>query len=483
MQYIQLLSDFRSHMQGLIVLGVFVIVIAVCFFIYSRQKNAFVLTDEFKSILHILNDTKESIFISGKAGTGKSSLLQYFTARTSKKYIILAPTGIAAMNVKGQTVHSFFKLPPRLIQVDKLKPEYSKNALYENLDMVIIDEVSMISANLMEAIDTALRINRNRPEEPFGGVQMVFIGDLFQLPPVVKSDLQEYFNVTYGGNYFFDSPVFKADFAYHRKELTHIFRQKDEKFKKVLNRIRVNEAKFDDFVLLNARHRDNVGDNNSSIFLTTTNKNVKKINKENLENLEGKEVVFEAVLTGKIREEFEKLKEQLAGKKISESEFEDEVEIKFPTNVFLKLKIGAQVMMIKNDSLKRWVNGTVGVISRLNNHDIWVEIDGHSYKMEQETWEDITYQYDAKRKEIKENIQGTFTQFPIKLAWAMTIHKSQGKTFDKVVIDIGYGAFSHGQTYVALSRCKTLEGIVLNKEIRPSDIIVDDRVIAYYKGE
>lgn len=334
----------------------------------------------------------------------------------------------------------------------------------------------------MEAIDVALRLNRNRPEEPFGGLQMVFIGDLFQLPPVVKSDLQEYFNVTYGGNYFFDSPVFKEGFAYHRKELTHIFRQKDEKFKKVLNRIRVNEAKFNDFVLLNARHRDNVGDDFSAIFLTTTNKNVKKINKENLENLEGKEVVFEAMLTGKIREEFEKLKDQLAEKKISETEFEDEVEIRFPTNVFLKLKLGAQVMMIKNDSLKRWVNGTVGIISRLTAHDIWVEIDGHSYKMEQETWQDITYQYDARNKEIKEHIQGTFTQFPIKLAWAMTIHKSQGKTFDKVVIDIGYGAFSHGQTYVALSRCKTLEGIVLNKEIRPSDVIVDDRVIAYYKS-
>ncbi|RYU92695.1 ATP-dependent DNA helicase [Emticicia agri] len=469
-------------MQELIVLGVFVLVVAVCFFIYSRQKNTLVLTDEFKDILHILNDTRESVFISGKAGTGKSSLLQYFTARTDKKYVILAPTGIAAMNVKGQTVHSFFRLPPRLIQVDKLKPEYAKNALYENLDMVIIDEVSMISANLMEAIDTALRLNRNRPDEPFGGLQMVFIGDLFQLPPVVKNDLQEYFTTTYGGNYFFDSPVFKAGFSYHLKELTHIFRQKDERFKKVLNRIRVNEAKFEDFVLLNARHRDNVGDNNSAIFLTTTNKNVKKINKENLENLPGKEMIFEAVLTGKIREEFEKLKEQLADKKMSEAEFEDEIEMRFPTNVFLKLKPGAQVMMIKNDSLKRWVNGTVGIVSRLNKHDIWVEIDGQSYKMAQENWEEITYQYDSKRKEIKENILGTFTQFPVKLAWAMTIHKSQGKTFDKVVIDIGTGAFSHGQTYVALSRCKTLEGIVLNKEIRPSDVIVDERVIAYYKG-
>lgn len=468
-------------MQGFIVLGVFVSVVAVCFYVYSRQKNAFVLTDEFKEILRILNETNESVFISGKAGTGKSSLLQYFTRHTDKKYVILAPTGIAAMNVKGQTVHSFFKLPPRLIQAAQLKPEYSKNALYENIDMVIIDEVSMVSANLMEAVDMALRVNRNRLTEPFGGVQMVFIGDLFQLPPVVKNDLQEYFAVTYGGIYFFDSPVFKTDFTYHRKELTHVFRQKDEKFKKVLNRIRVNEARFEDFVLLNAQHRDNVGDNNSSVFLTTTNRNVKKINKENLENLPAKEFVFEAVLTGKLQDEFERLKEQLNSKKISETEFEDEIEMRFPTNVFLKLKVGAQVMLIKNDSLKRWVNGTVGIISRLTNREIWVEIDGHSYKMEQETWEEISYQYDAKRKEIKENILGKFTQFPIKLAWAMTIHKSQGKTFDKVVIDIGTGAFSHGQTYVALSRCKTLEGIVLNKEIRPTDVIVDDRVIAYYK--
>ncbi len=469
-------------MQGFIVLGVFVSVVAVCFYVYSRQKSAFVLTDEFKEILRILNETNESVFISGKAGTGKSSLLQYFAKHTNKKYVILAPTGIAAMNVKGQTVHSFFKLPPRLIQAAQLKPEYSKNALYENIDMVIIDEVSMVSANLMEAVDMALRVNRNRLTEPFGGVQMVFIGDLFQLPPVVKNDLQEYFAVTYGGIYFFDSPVFKTDFTYHRKELTHIFRQKDEKFKKVLNHIRVNEARFEDFVLLNAQHRDNVGDNNSSVFLTTTNRNVKKINKENLENLPAKEFVFEAVLTGKLKDEFERLKEQLSSKKISETEFEDEIEMRFPTNVFLKLKVGAQVMLIKNDSMKRWVNGTVGIISRLTNREIWVEIDGQSYKMEQETWEEISYQYDAKQKEIKENILGKFTQFPVKLAWAMTIHKSQGKTFDKVVIDIGTGAFSHGQTYVALSRCKTLEGIVLNKEIRPSDVIVDDRVIAYYKG-
>jgi ATP-dependent exoDNAse (exonuclease V) alpha subunit len=469
-------------MQGLIVLGVFVGVVAVCFFIYSRQKNAFVLTDEFKDILHILNNTNDSVFISGKAGTGKSSLLQYFTRHTDKKYVILAPTGIAAMNVKGQTVHSFFKLPPRLIQAAQLKPEYSRNALYANIDMVIIDEVSMVSANLMDAIDMALRINRNRPDAPFGGVQMVFIGDLFQLPPVVKNDLQDYFAATYGGIYFFDSPAFKAGFTYHRKELTHIFRQKDEQFKKVLNRIRVNEAGFDDFVMLNARHRNNVGDNNSSVFLTTTNRNVKKINKENLENLQGKEFVFEAVLTGKLQEEFDRLKDLLANKKISEAEFEDEIEMRFPTNVFLKLKTGAQVMMIKNDSLKRWVNGTVGMVSRLTKNEIWVEIDGHSYKMEQETWEDISYQYDTKRKEIKENVLGKFTQFPVKLAWAMTIHKSQGKTFDKVLIDIGTGAFSHGQTYVALSRCKTLEGIVLNKEIRPADVIVDERVISYYKS-
>lgn len=471
----------ESLMQGLIVLILFIAIVVFCFYMYEKQKSAFTITDEFKDILHLLNNTSESIFISGKAGTGKSTLLQYFTARTTKKYVILAPTGVAAMNVKGQTVHSFFRLPPRLIQTHTLKPEYAKNALYENLDMVIIDEVSMISANLMDAIDQSLRINRNRPDEPFGGLQMVFIGDLFQLPPVVKTDLQEYFKATYGGNYFFDSPVFKTDFFYHRKELTHVFRQKDERFKQVLNRIRENNASFKDFVLLNSRHRNNVGDNNSSVFLTTTNRNVKKINKENLANLPTKEFSYEAALTGKINEEFEQLKARLAEKKISEQEFEDEIEMRFPTNVFLKLKVGAQVMMIKNDSLKRWVNGTVGHISKLTETAIWVEIGANVYQLERESWEEISYRYDARSKEIRENILGTFTQFPVKLAWAMTIHKSQGKTFDKVVIDLGSGAFSHGQTYVALSRCRTLEGIVLNKEIRPSDIIVDERVIAYYQ--
>jgi len=467
-------------MTPLLIIGAIVIIGLFIYFASSKTTEDFILTDEFKDILNILNNTNDSVFISGKAGTGKSTLLKYFTSRTNKKYVILAPTGVAAMNVKGQTIHSFFRFPPKIIQTNTLQPEYARNSLFQNLQLLVIDEVSMISANLMDAIDKSLRVNRNKLTVPFGGVQMVFIGDLFQLPPVVRNDLQQYFQRTYGGAYFFDSPVFRGDFKYHKKELTHIFRQKDENFRQVLNRVRVNRAGFDDFVLLNSRHKDNVGDNNSSVFLTTTNMNAKKINKQNLENLGGKEFIYHASLTGKIKDDFDKLKARLSNKEITEDEFEELIETRFPTNVFLKLKVGAQIMMIKNDSLKRWVNGSVGKVSKLEPNDVWVNIDAKTYKLEREKWEDISYQFDVTTKEIKENIKGTFTQYAIKLAWAMTIHKSQGKTFDKVVIDIGGGAFSHGQTYVALSRCKTLDGIVLNKEIKQSDIIVDKRIIDYY---
>lgn len=466
----------------MIVFVILLLVGIVLFFSGSKKSEPFTLTEEFKEILNILEKTNESIFVSGKAGTGKSTLLKYFTSNTNKKYAVLAPTGIAAMNVRGQTIHSFFKFSPKLIAPESIQPDFVRNALFKGLQTLIIDEVSMVNANLMEAIDKSLRANRNQPNIPFGGVQMVFIGDLFQLPPVIKNDVQEYFRSVYGGIYFFDSPTLKTGFKYHKKELTHIFRQKDENFKLILNRIRINDATFEDFVALNSRHRDNIGDNNSSVFLTTTNINVKKINKINLEELRSKEHTYQAILTGKLKEDFDKIKIRLDKREITEVEFEDQIETKFPTNVFLKLKVGAQIMMIKNDSLKRWVNGSVGKISKLELNDIWVNLDGKTHKLEQEKWEEITYQFDPQKQQIKEFIKGRFTQYPLKLAWAITIHKSQGKTFDKIVIDMGGGAFSHGQTYVALSRCTTLEGIVLNREIKSTDIIVDKRVIDYYKS-
>lgn len=449
----------------------------------EAETGGVVLTDEFKEILRILNRTTHSIFISGKAGTGKSHLLQYFTERTQKQFVVLAPTGIAALNVKGQTIHSFFRFPGGLIHSQTLQPDAARSDLFQNLEMVIIDEVSMVRADLMDGIDWALRTNRNRKDVPFGGVQMVFIGDLYQLPPVVAgNELSQFIKTHYGGEYFFNAPVFGTGFHYIRKELTHVFRQQDDAFKRVLGRIRENKAGSRDFALLNARHVGNAGGPvTDAVYLTTTNGNVRKINQSNLAQLTTPEFVYPAVFTGKIEADYNRLHAKLLAKEITEAQFEEQLDGKLPADVHLKLKLGAQVMFIKNDPLKRWVNGTVGKLVKLDEHTIRVRVDGKTYPVEREQWSEITYAYDAQTKAITAQTKGTFRQFPVKLAWAMTIHKSQGKTFDRAVIDMGSGAFAHGQTYVALSRCRTLEGIRLNRQISPADVIVDHRVAEYYR--
>jgi ATP-dependent exoDNAse (exonuclease V) alpha subunit len=449
----------------------------------EAETGGVVLTGEFKEILRILNHTTHSIFISGKAGTGKSHLLQYFTEKTHKQFVVLAPTGIAALNVKGQTIHSFFRFPGGPIHASALQPDPARRDLFQNLEMIIIDEVSMVRADLMDGIDWALRTNRNRKETPFGGVQMVFIGDLYQLPPVVAgNELSQFIRTHYGGEYFFNAPVFRAGFHYVRKELTHVFRQQDDAFKQILGKIRENKAGSRDFALLNARHVGNAGGPVAdAVYLTTTNSNVRKINQSNLAQLTTPECVYPAVFTGKIEAEYNRLHAKLLAKEITGAQFEEQLDGKLPADVHLKLKLGAQIMLIKNDPLKRWVNGSVGRLVKLDPDAIWVRVDGKTHKVEREQWSEITYAYDAQTKAITAQTKGTFRQFPVKLAWAMTIHKSQGKTFDRAVIDMGSGAFAHGQTYVALSRCRTLEGIRLNRQIGPADIIVDQRVAEYYR--
>lgn len=434
----------------------------------ETPKPQFVLTEEFKEILDILKNTNQSVFITGKAGTGKSSLLKHFIKNTNKKLVILAPTGIAALNVSGQTIHSFFRFPPSIITPNKIEPDYVRAELFKNLQMVIIDEISMVRADLMNGIDIALRKNRNKLDEPFGGVQMVFIGDLFQLPPVVTESDREYILKTYGGQYFFDATVFKT-FKYQFKELTTIFRQSNEQpqFKTMLNNIRNNEAEFDDMALLNSRHKDNAGEQENSIFLTTRRNIARNINNDKLENLPGEKTTYTGSLSGK----YLKLKE----------EAEDKLEDKLPAPYKLELKKEAQIMMLKNDGGKRWVNGSIGRVEKLEENSITVKIDGNKYKIEKESWNEVEYVLNKETKEIEERIIAGFSQFPMQLSYAMTIHKSQGKTFEKITVDVGTGAFAHGQIYVALSRCRTIEGIILNNPIRNNDIIVDPRVIEYYK--
>ena len=256
---------------------VIVVVGIILYFLFGHKKKQkiqpkqeFILTEEFREIIELLKNTSDSVYITGKAGTGKSSLLQHFIKHTEKRYVVLAPTGIAALNVGGQTVHSFFRFPPRLIITNQIQPDYVRAELFNKLQMVIIDEVSMVRSDLMDGIDVSLRKNRNRLNEPFGGVQMVFIGDLFQLPPVLVEQDRNQILTQYKGEYFFDAPVFR-DFSYHFKELTRVFRQSEEqtKFKNMLNNIRNNTVQFDDMSLLNSRHRENVGEQDNSVFLTT----------------------------------------------------------------------------------------------------------------------------------------------------------------------------------------------------------------------
>ncbi|MGE0637497.1 MAG: ATP-dependent RecD-like DNA helicase [Bacteroidia bacterium] len=427
------------------------------------------LTEEFNDILKILNETSESVFITGKAGTGKSSLLRHFIKHTNKKYVILAPTGVAALNVGGQTIHSFFKFPPAVIHPNSIQTDYVRNGLFQNLQIVIIDEVSMVRCDLMNGIDIALRKNRNKIDLPFGGIQMVFIGDLFQLPPVLMSTDRQEILSKYKSQYFFDAPVFQ-NFKYHFKELTRIFRQSEGEieFKNLLNNVRVNAVQFKDMTLLNSRHRDNAGVQENSIFLTTRKNIARNINLEKLAALSG----IEKVYTGKLSGKYEVLKTLR----------DEEIDEKLPAPYRLKLKKYAQIMMLRNDPGKRWVNGSLGKVDKLEDDAIWVSILGVSYKVELNTWREALYVFNPQTNEIEANVSAEFEQFPIQLSYAMTIHKSQGKTFDNITVDIGTGAFAHGQIYVALSRCTSLSGIVLNNQINNSDIIVDPKVVEFYKA-
>lgn len=410
------------------------------------------MNDEFKSAFDLMEYTKECLFITGKAGTGKSTLLKYFKAHTGKKIIVLAPTGVAAINIGGQTIHSFFRLPPRIIQKDAIK-RLRDRSLVENIDMVIIDEVSMVRSDLMDGIDYALRVNRGKMKTPFGGVQMVFFGDLFQLSPVVEDEAKELLEERYPSPYFFSANVFN-DCHIRAVELSTIYRQKDSSFMELLNRVRNKEYTEEDLDTLNERVQSDAtaSGKDSTVILTTTNSLANTINQDRLSKLPGKEIVFEAMATGK----FEKSA--------------------YPTDESLRLKKGAQVILIKNDPDKQWVNGTLAKVIALSKDSIVVDINGRTCDVPVAKWQKIEYNYNEDEDKIEDEVVGDFAQYPLKLAWAITIHKSQGQTFDKVIIDLGNGAFTHGQLYVALSRCTCLDGIRLKRPVNHGDIIFDRRI-------
>ncbi|MGE0820655.1 MAG: ATP-dependent RecD-like DNA helicase [Candidatus Binatia bacterium] len=410
---------------------------------------------QFQQAVDLVERQGESLFITGKAGTGKSTLLHYLRSTTSKETVVLAPTGVAALNVGGQTIHSFFRLPPTLIEPRSIRRQRNTK-LFEKLEMLIIDEVSMVRADVMDGVDTALRLYRNKPQIPFGGVQVVLCGDLFQLPPIVRDgEMKAFFDERYGGPYFFLAHVF-ADLHPYALELTTIYRQRDDAFIHVLNKIREHDLDAELFSVLNRRVLNpNTPRTNGFITLTTTNDAASRTNRGRLEQINAKLHVYSAAVTG---------------------DFDPTI---FPTDERLELKRGAQVMMIRNDTDKRWVNGTLGTVSILNEKKVYVEIAGTSYEVAPETWKNIRYHFNREKNQIEEEVIGTFIQYPVRLAWAITIHKSQGQTFDNVLIDLGRGSFAHGQTYVALSRCRSLDGIVFSRPVTPRDILFDERVYGY----
>lgn len=412
-----------------------------------------VITEEFQASFNLMENTSESVFITGKAGTGKSTLLKYFRSKTKKKVVVLAPTGIAAINVSGATVHSFFRFPLDVIEPARITRIEERVRLFNEIDLIIIDEVSMVRADMMDGIDYCLRLHRGNAL-PFGGVQMVFFGDLYQLPPVVVGqELQNYFNHEFGSPYFFSARAFRT-FAFRIIELQRIFRQRDPSFIHLLNNIREGRTIQNELSSLNRRVVPNFTANRDDLFITlaTTNKIADAENQRRLNHLTTPVHTYQAIIEGTF--------EQSA----------------YPTDFILTLKKGAQIMMTKNDSGKRWVNGTIGKVSSLKEDMVEVDINGSKYEVEKAVWEVIEYRYNQAERKIEPIVKGSFKQFPIKLAWAVTIHKSQGRTFDQVVIDLGTGAFAHGQTYVALSRCTSFEGIILKQNVNTHDIIIDRRV-------
>jgi ATP-dependent DNA helicase PIF1 len=427
------------------------------------MKDPISLSHEFAEVLNQLEYSTDHLFITGRAGTGKSTLLQVFRSTTKKRTIVLAPTGVAALNVRGQTIHSFFGFPPRLINKSEIEKR-KNNRIYKNIDMIIIDEISMVRADMIDNIDTFLQINREN-SNPFGGVQMVFFGDLFQLPPVVATPFErQYFSTTYETPYFF-SAIVTNRIEMKMVELLHVYRQEERLFINILDNIRTNDIDYDDLITINDRHVPMPDEDDYYITLCSRNDIANRINEHEILALTSIPIQFNATVNG---------------------EFNPQL---FPTEFNLILKEGAQVMFVRNDINKQYVNGSIGIIHTLTENNIIVSLPDDGSKsgfklidVDKTEWEIIRYEADKDQpQKIISKIVGTFTQYPLKLAWAITIHKSQGKTFDHVIIDMGGGAFESGQTYVALSRCRTIGGIILKKPLMPRDIFVDNRIAEYYQ--
>ncbi|MCM1504971.1 MAG: AAA family ATPase [Muribaculum sp.] len=436
----------------------------------SEIKNIDLDNAEFQNAWKLIRFTRQSIFLTGKAGTGKSTFLRYVCENTAKKFVVLAPTGIAAVNVGGQTLHSFFRIPFKPLLPDdpefdvkrfKSRMKYPKplQKLIQELDLIIIDEISMVRADIIDFIDKALRIYSGNMREPFGGKQLLLVGDIFQLEPVVTGDMRDILSHTYPQQFFFCAKAF-SQLSIVPIELTKVYRQTDSCFIDMLDRIRIGRPLPSDISMLNDRivpSGEAFADGGAMVMTLATKRDmVDAINDSHLAELASPEVCIEGTISG------------------------DFPENSLPNPLELVLKVGAQVVFVKNDPDRRWVNGTLGRVYMVNEDSVMVETeDGEKHQVEPAVWSNVRYTYNEAEKKVEEEVLGTFTQIPLKLAWALTIHKSQGLTFKDVVIDLGRGTFSGGQAYVALSRCRSLAGLRLVSTINERDIFVNPAVVRF----